>query len=89
MPHLQADPLKPLILNISSVILFWVSWLWIWRVLNVGIKFFSEGAPDSKVGQDLYRLVKLGRKYVAVFYVFVTWLTTRWFIRAKFGITWI
>jgi hypothetical protein len=73
MPHLQSDPLKPLNLNISSVILMWVSWLWIWRVIKVGVKIFSEGALDSKVGQDLYRYVKLGRKYVGVFYVFITW----------------
>jgi hypothetical protein len=51
----------------------WVSWLWIWRFINLGVKFFSEGAPDSKVGQDLYSYVKLGRKYVGVFYIFITW----------------
>ena len=91
MPHLQADPLKPLVLNISSVILFWISWLWIFQVLNLGAKLFSEKKPNWPFVKPFYSFMKGMRKPVPItlYYAFVTWLTTRNFIRARFGVQWI
>jgi len=90
-PHLTADPLKPLFLNLSGIILFWISWLWMLRTANLATKHFSESFPDNQILKSFYGfLVKL-RKPIpqAIFYTFVTWLTTRWFIKARFGVQWI
>lgn len=89
MPHLQSDPKKPIFLNIASVIMFWVSWLWIWRIANLGSKFFAEANQKSAIAQKIYQTVKACRKYEMVYHVFVTWLTTRHVISARFGIEYI
>ena len=91
MPHLQADPQKPLVLNISAVILFWISWLWIFKVLNLAAKFFSENKPNWPFSKPFYSFMKFLRLTIPnmIYYTFVTWLTTRSFIRARFGIQWI
>ena len=62
MPHLQADPLKPLFLNISSVILFWVTCLWMLQIINLGTKHFAESSPDNKKLQEFYQSLKNLRK---------------------------
>ena len=91
MPHLQSDPRKPLILNISAIILFWVSWQWVFQVINLGVKFFHEAYPDVKGLKKVYGFLKVMRKprYMMIYYIIVTWFTTRHFIRAKFDVQWI
>jgi len=90
MRHLQSDPLKPLILNISSVILFWLSYMWILQILNLTVKHFAEANKGIKCLQIFYSSLKMMRKPIPItlYYVWVTWFSTRWFVRARFGVTW-
>lgn len=85
MPHLEGDQLKPLMMNLSAIIIFWVTWLWLWKVFNLGTKFLLGILPENKFLRFFYVAVKFLRKYLIIYYVFITWLVTRCFIKARLG----
>jgi len=57
LPQLQAAT-KPLYSNLSAFVVFWLSWLWIFQMVNFAVKYFSEANPDNNFLTSYYSALK-------------------------------
>ena len=110
LPHLQTTKM-PLCSSLSSIVVFWLGWFWIFQMVNLGVKHFAESNPDNTVLRSAYSALKAlrppkpketaeGKKIpitiydhvvrpMTIYYIFITWLTSRHLIRNYFGVQWI
>lgn len=54
------------ILKLNASLMLLVSFIWIWRILNLASKQYAESKPQDPVAQSFYKKVKSLRKYEAV-----------------------
>lgn len=57
------SPESSIILKINASLMLLVSYIWIWRILNLASKQLSESRPQDAFAQSIYSKVKAARKF--------------------------